>query len=95
MPHIDEWIDEPCSSTSPEAYAKFVFLYMRTHAWMQDAFRPWMSQFKLFCTFQGKRFRCTGASRLGDVWLTEDFEKSRGYEHRVDVDECSDWSDKP
>ena len=39
--------------------------------------------------------RCTGASRLGDVWLTSDFNQEMGYEKRVDVEECSNWSANP
>lgn len=49
---------------------------------------------KLFCQYKGKRYRCTGASRMGDVWLAEDFSRDSGYDLRVNVGECSDWSNK-
>lgn len=52
-----------------------------------------MEDYKLFCMYKGERYRCTGASRMGDVWLHSDFSQDTGYEHRVDVEECSDWSD--
>jgi hypothetical protein len=91
MTHIDDWIDSPRYKDEGERYAKFVFWYFRFPAWAQHAFRPWMEQFKLFCTYQGNRYRVTGASRLGDVWLAEDINRDCGYDHRVDVAECSDW----
>src|SRR5690606_35641309 len=49
---------------------------------------------KLFCTFEGRRWRVVGASRMGDVWLTEDFD-SEQYTRRVNLDDCSEWSDAP
>lgn len=65
-------------------------LILNQHAW-QKVF----GNRKLFCTHNGIRYRVTGASRLSDIYLTQDFE-SCGYEQRgVDVDECSDWSETP
>lgn len=91
--HIDEWLDRPVFGDKAEAYAKFVLSFKRMPAWMNMAFKPWMGQFKLFCTYKGERYRCTGASRMGDVWLTKDFNRESGYDLRIDVDDCSEWSD--
>lgn len=91
MTHIDDWIDGSGCKDEGERYAKFVFWYFRYPAWAQMAFNPWMRQFKLFCTYQGRRYRCTGASRLGDVWLAEDPDRDHGYDLRVDVAECDEW----
>lgn len=96
--HIDEWLDSPTLNNRGENYAKFVINYMRMPAWCQFAFKEWTEQFKLFCRYQGKIYRVTGASRLGDLWLKElpknhkddDLEQT-GYNLRVDVAECSDW----
>lgn len=88
--HVDDWLCEPAKHPS-EAYAKFVLDYFRKPAWALMAFEPWMGQYKLFCTYRDVRYRVTGASRLGDVWLTCDFDKSDGYEKRVDVAECKEW----
>lgn len=90
--HIDDYIDD----YQENAYARFVFNHFRLPAGQMMAFRPWMSQFRLFCTHRGERFRVTGASRLGDVWLTRDFEREDGYEVRgVCVDDCTDWGREP
>ena len=67
--------------------------------WLEHFRRPavdkdyeWLRSKKLFCTYKdGKRYRCIGCSRMGYVWLTEDFGWERCYDKRVDIDECSNW----
>jgi len=51
-----------------------------------------MKDIKLFCTYQGTRWRVTGASRLGDVWLTKNIDKDTGYDERVNVSDITEWS---
>jgi hypothetical protein len=97
MKHVDEWIDEP-NMVKPEnrglRYAKWFLLIKRMPVWMQIAFKEFHGDMKLFCMYKGEKYRCTGASRFGDIYLTEDFNRERGYELRVDLTECSDWSDQ-
>ena len=95
MKHVDEWLDTPSWKDEGENYAKFVLDYKRMPAWKHGAYAKYMEPFKLFCTYQGTRYRCTGASRMGDVWLASDFNRESGYDHRVDVEHCSQWSAKP
>ena len=92
--HIDEWLDTP-SMDEWDNYAKFVLDYKRMPAWKITVYKKWMKQFKLFCMYKGQRYRCTGASQMGDIWLTPDFDQETGYTLRVNVLECSNWSDKP
>lgn len=97
--HIDEFLDNPSFSRSKFDgdihYAKFVLNYFRMPAWMQCEFKPFMKDNLLFCIYQSKQYRCIGASRMGDVWLTSKFENENGYEHRVDFNDCSEWSKQP
>lgn len=93
MTHIDEWLDIPTFGDDALMYAKFVLDHFRKPAWFKTGTDRWMKKFKLFCTYEGKRYRVTGASRLGDVWLAEDPSREIGYDLRVGVDECSEWSD--
>ena len=86
--HVDEFIDDYQS----DPYARWMLMHFRMPAEMQLAFRPFTKNHKLFCTHQGQRYRCTGASRLGDVWLAADFSRDTGYDLRVDIAECSEWS---
>lgn len=102
--HIDEWIDDIAHSYegTPQKirsvmYAAMFFELHRFPAWKKTHYAAIMEEhgLRLFCTYGGKRWRVTGCSRLGDVWLTSNFEQVLGYETRVAVDECSDWSPTP
>jgi hypothetical protein len=91
MTHVDDFIDG-FKDSHGERYARFFFMLHRLPAYMQGHFREWTEQFKLYCTYKDERYRITGASRLGDVWLAKDLNQESGYDLRVDLAECSDWS---
>ena len=56
----------------------------------------WLAARKLFCTYtDGKRYRCIGCSRMGDVWLTKHSERENGYDLRIDIDDCTEWEVTP
>jgi len=95
LSHVDEWIDAPHFYNDGEAYAKLVLMLFRLPAWQKIAFSKWTRQFKLFCMYKGEEYRVTGASRMGDIWLTKDFNQDIGYELRVDLTECSEWAEGP
>lgn len=83
--HVDDFIDDP----STNRYAASWFEAFRRPA-VDKMHYP--DQRKLFATFRGSRYRVTGCSRLGDVWLHSNVNEDAGYQHRVNVAECSDWS---
>ena len=96
--HVDDWIsdlDEDQPKDGNIFYARWVMMHFRLPAAMKYNFNPFMQDKKLFCNYNNIRYRCTGASRLGDVWLTTDFNQEQGYELRVDVTQCSQWSALP
>lgn len=94
--HIDDWLESAVASRDEAVrYAAFFLHHKRLSASAQMAFRPFVGQHKLFCTYEGKRYRVTGASRLGDVWLHPDLMAENGYEHRVDVTDCGAWGSEP
>lgn len=97
MHHVDDFIDSAGlpHSKDQDNYARFFFHLHRLKAVMAAAWKPWISSFKLFCTYKGTRYRVTGASRLGDVWLATDFNCESGYDLRVDVMECTEWAPEP
>ncbi len=88
MTHIDDWV---YNHHNP-SYPRWMFLHFRLPSHLQFLAKEFI-QSKLFCKYKGKTYRVTGASRFGDVWVTEDYEEDTKYQLRVDVDECSDWSD--
>jgi hypothetical protein len=93
MLHVDDWLDTPSySSDELECYAKFVLEYKRMPAFKQSMYAKIMKNFKLFCIHEGIKYRVTGASRIGDIWLNLNFDEDFGYSLRVNVDDCSNWS---
>lgn len=92
--HVDDFIDMPPKDEAGR-YAAFCLMLFRLPAVMKWAFVKWTAQYVLFCTYEGQRYRVTGASRMGDVWLAKDHAREDGYDLRVNVDDCADWSDKP
>lgn len=98
--HIDHFIDygspyPECTLNLNEKYARWVFNYFRLSAICKNDFREFMKDHKLFCVYKGKKYKVTGASRLGDVWLAEDLTRRSGYDLRVLVKECGEWSPTP
>ena len=87
--HVDEFID---SGFRKDTYARWVLNHFRLPAVLKMDFHDYMKDHKLFCQYERKKYRCTGASRMGDVWLSEDFNRESGYELRVDVEKCTEWS---
>lgn len=96
MTHIDDWLDVRHEAPPTDSGEQFA------HVWLEEFRKPagaknyrWLESNPLFCTYRGKRWRCIGASRLGDVWLTADFSKVNGYDLRIDVADCTNWSKEP
>lgn len=91
--HVDDWIEDfTFEEDKFERYAKWVLHHARLPAILSIFFEPIMKRYTLFCTFEDKVYRVTGASSLGDVWLTSNYQQETGYEKRVNVESCSKWS---
>lgn len=87
--HVDDWVE---SNYGKHVYPRWFFFLRRLAAALQADWAPYLNQYKLFCTYNDKRYRVTGASRFGDIWLTSNFKQEHGYELRVALDDCSEWS---
>lgn len=91
--HIDDWLDKRHANPPTDDGERFAL------EWLEHFRRPagekdyaWLDGHPLFCTYKLQRYRCIGASRMGDVWLTSHFERTNGYDLRVDVADCNQWS---
>lgn len=94
--HVDDWLDEVYGNDAENIrYAKLVLGMHRWPAVMKLYHHKSIKQHRLFVTYEGERWRCTGASRMGDVWLTKDFAQEDGYQKRVFVDDCTNWGSTP
>lgn len=96
---IDQFLDDVtvCMDHPELAYVHFVLSHARKSAVERMVHDRFMKRFKLFVDFNGKTWRVTGASRLGDIWLTPDFEQEVGYQLRVDPDftKFTHWRAEP
>jgi hypothetical protein len=88
MTHVDDYLD----SERADPIAKEFLEHARRPALDKD--HRWLESHMPIVTWRGRRFFCSGASRLGDVWLRE-FGSRSHYDHRVDVDELSNWERQP
>lgn len=89
--HIDDWLDSP--GQPGEEHARVFLEHCRRPA--IDTDYVWLGENPLFCSYEGYRFRVTGASRLGDIWLAQDFKQDTGYNLRVCVSRCGNWGSEP
>lgn len=90
--HVDDWMNEPSDSEDLQ----------KVKDWFKEFRKPAIESShkiteasRVLCTYEGKQWHCIGASRMGDVWLTQNMDSKYGYEVRVNVNECSDWSIEP
>ncbi len=86
--HVYDWLDEPPTDPA-QALAKEWLEQFVKPAYKKD--HPWLDARALTCEYRGKRYRCVGASTMGDVWLTTKLKKPDGYELRVEITECAGW----
>lgn len=54
--------------------------------------RTQMKYMPLFCTVNGVRYKVTGVSSMGDLFLHTDINIEMGYKIRVDFDVCQAWA---
>lgn len=75
-------------------YARWVMNQYDVPACLSFDIEQYRKEFSLYCTYQGKRYKYVGHSRLGDVWITSNF-SSTNYELRVSVLDLENFSKEP
>jgi hypothetical protein len=99
LDHIYLWLDNNEKTEDPVMKQVWKFLDFRTKSAMyQYNNKDEIKGLLVFCKYKDKPFMMTGASRLGDVWLSSKTELDHGnypnYDHRVLMNECSEFSYK-
>jgi len=92
--HVDDYIWD-YSSDPKDNYAKYVLMHFRLPATQKSVWSRFVKDYKLFCDYEGKTFAVIGASRLGDIWLTDNLAGEFPYQKRVMVNQVSNFRDKP
>lgn len=96
MMHVDDWVDNNITrGVAENKYASFVLFHMGLSASHIMYFHEFMKEYPLYCTHNNERFKCTGASRVGDIFLARDFSREFGYDLRVEIDNVSDFGKEP
>lgn len=86
--HVYDWLDQPAANENERLAKEWLEQFVKpTHAKDHD----WLDARALVCKYRGEIYRCVGASRMGDVWLTSKLTSPDGYEKRASVEELSDW----
>jgi hypothetical protein len=93
--HIYEWLDHPELLTTEAERMVHKFLEYKTLP-ASEQYKPEnkakVQGLNVFCEYKGIKYKIMGASRLGDVWLAENFNRDNGYDNRVGIDECTNFS---
>lgn len=95
--HVNYFVDYGPNTSGindEEAYARFMLLHFTLSATLQQLFKPFMHDKRLYCNYKNERYRVTGASRLGDIWLSRTLtgEPKDRYDLRVSVADCSNFA---
>lgn len=86
---------EAMGGTDAANYARWVMHQYNVPASMSFDFEKFRRECKLYCTYKDRRYRYSGHSRHGDVWIREDFHSSEGYDLRVNIYELTNFSKEP
>lgn len=93
MRHIDDWLDEPPKNDAEKAAKEWLELFrLPAYRKFERDVKKQLGSKRVSCMWQGKRWVCSGCSAMGDVWLVaREFYGHRAYQHRVNIEELSDW----
>lgn len=72
-------------------YARYVLSTFDVPATLYLDVQQHIHKNKLFAVYKGEKYRVVGLSRLGDVWLTNNFESTH-YTKRVNITDLSHFS---
>lgn len=91
MKHVYDWLDEPQKDEGEKSAKEWLDNFCRPEYFkMENGINEWLKERTITCDYKGKRYVCSGASTMGDVWIKKDGSKNF-YDHRVDVEELNNW----
>lgn len=85
--HVYEWIESPASNDAERDAKEWLDNFTLPSSMKRE---KWLARYRVTVEWKGKRYTCSGASRMGDVWLKTEG-SSDFYDHRVNVEELSNW----
>ena len=85
--HVYDWLELPPSNDAEKDAKEWLDKFTRPPAIKRE---EWLARYRVTVEWKGKRYTCSGASRMGDVWLKTEG-STNYYDHRVNVEELSNW----
>ena len=89
--HVYDWLELPPANDAEKDAKEWLDKFTRpAYTKHTEGINDWLARYRVTVEWKGKRYTCSGASRMGDVWL-----KTEGsvnyYDHRVNLEELSNW----
>lgn len=85
--HVYDWLDQPAADENERLAKEWLEQFVRP---ADEKDRQWLDRYLLICDYQSETYHCTGASRMGDVWLRV-VGSTNFYDLRVNVEDLSNW----
>ena len=89
--HIYDWLDEEKTDLAELKVQEYLDFRTRAAVYQMENKEKIYGLF-VYCEYKGIKYRITGASRLGDIWLAKNLERESGYDIRVMIEDCSEFS---
>jgi hypothetical protein len=89
--HVYDWLELPPSDDAEKAAKEWLDKFtLPAYTKHTEGINDWLARYRVTVEWKGKRYTCSGASRMGDVWLKTEG-SANYYDHRVNVEELSNW----
>lgn len=85
--HVYDWLELPSANPAEADAREWLDMFCRP---ADEKDRAWLGRYRVSVVWKGRRWICSGASAMGDVWI-RDRNSAATYDHRVDVRELSGW----
>ena len=89
--HVYDWLERPPANDAEKDAKEWLDKFTRpVYTKYTEGIDDWLARYRVTVEWKGKRYTCSGASRMGDVWLKTEG-SANYYDHRVNVEELSNW----
>lgn len=85
--HVFDWLDSPPINDAERDAKEWLDHFLRPYHAKNE---QWLDRYRVTVEWGGNRYTCSGASRMGDVWLRKEGSENF-YDYRVSVEELSNW----
>jgi hypothetical protein len=89
--HVYDWLELPPANDAEKDAKEWLDKFTRpAYTKHTEGINDWLARYRVTVEWKGKRYTCSGASRMGDVWLKTEG-STNYYDHRVNVEDLLNW----